>query len=84
MRQIKKHAAGHFGCSLARNRQIMLMISDNYEFAKDSAAEAAAAGNGSCNQGEIVARQARMTFGANAVRCLRSVLGRAPATSINL
>lgn len=25
--------------------------------------------NGSCNQGEIVARQARMTFGANAVPC---------------
>lgn len=44
------------------------MISDNYEFAKDSAA-----GNGSCNQGEIVARQARMTFGANAVRRLLSV-----------
>lgn len=42
--------------------------------------------NGSCNQGEIVARQARMTFGANAVPCPPSGKRRrrAPATSINL
>lgn len=53
-----------------RNRQIMLMIQIIMSLQKVFEQEAGSSGrNGSCNQGEIVARQARMTFGANAVPC---------------
>lgn len=51
----------------------MLMIQIIMSLQKVFEQEAGSSGrNGSCNQGEIVARQARMTFGANAVRRLKT------------